>query len=82
MKIYQNNYKKLFHTSGNSLINSFAKGFSFVRVNRGMPRPIDSLLFGIEILKHDDSALVESNRLDNPSVRLTYVVLDLTIRFN
>ncbi len=89
IKVYENNYKKLFHTSGNWLINSFAKGFSFVRVNGGTPRPIDSLIFGIEILKHDDSdsldktdsAVVESNRLDNSSVRLAYTV-DLTISFS
>ncbi len=55
-----------------------ARDFSSVRVNGGIPRRIDSVIFGIEIIKDDDSdsvdrtdsVLVESDRLVNPSVRL------------
>jgi hypothetical protein len=72
-------------SAGNCLINSFAKDFSSVRVNGGIPRCKDSLIFGIDRLIGEDdsdsfdvidSVFVESKRLVNPSVRLAYVVDD------
>jgi len=53
------------------VINSLAKDFSSVRVNGGIPRRIDSVIFGIDVLIIDgsdslditDSVFVESKRL-------------------
>lgn len=64
---------------GNCVINSLAKDFSSVRVNGGIPRRIDSVIFGIDGLIVDDSDsvdIVESKRFVNPSIRLAYFVVD------
>ncbi len=53
------------------MINSLAKDFSSVRVKGGIPRRIDSVIFGIDVLIIDDSdslditdsVFVESKRL-------------------
>jgi hypothetical protein len=53
------------------VINSLAKDFSSVRVKGGIPRRIDSVIFGIDVLIIDDSdslditdsVFVESKRL-------------------
>jgi hypothetical protein len=53
------------------VINSLAKDFSSVRVNGGIPRRIDSVIFGIDVFIIDgsdslditDSVFVESKRL-------------------
>jgi hypothetical protein len=58
-------------STGNCVINSCAKDFSSVRVNGGKPRRMDSVSFGVDIVKDvfsdsfdtTDSLFVESNRV-------------------